>query len=82
VLSRPALYRAAIATADSALRHLPKFAVYNRWNTWTEGREMPPAPKETFHTWYARTHPPAASDKDTRTHPPATGGKGTPNESA
>ncbi|PPQ33187.1 lactate utilization protein B [Rhodopila globiformis] len=61
VLSRPALYRAAISTADSALRFLPRFAVYNRWNAWGAGREMPPAPKETFHTWYARTHP--AADK-------------------
>jgi L-lactate dehydrogenase complex protein LldF len=56
VLSHPALYRAAIATADSALRHLPKFVVYNRFNTWTVGREMPPVPAETFHAWYARYH--------------------------
>ncbi|HYZ22655.1 MAG TPA: 4Fe-4S dicluster domain-containing protein, partial [Rhodopila sp.] len=55
VLSHPALYRAAIASADSALRLLPKFVVYNRWNAWTEGREMPPVPRETFHAWYART---------------------------
>jgi L-lactate dehydrogenase complex protein LldF len=56
VLSHPAVYRAAIATADSALRHLPKFVVYNRFNTWTVGREMPPVPAETFHAWYARYH--------------------------
>lgn len=35
VLSHSALYRTTIATADSALRHLPKFAIYNRFNTWT-----------------------------------------------
>jgi L-lactate dehydrogenase complex protein LldF len=75
VLSRPALYRAAIGTADSALRHLPKFMVHNRWNTWTEGREMPPVPKETFHAWYARTHLKPAGDK-------AAGGKGAPDEPA
>ena len=33
VLSHPALYRAAITTADSALRHLPKFLIYNPVNT-------------------------------------------------
>ena len=56
VLSRPALYRAAIATADSALRHLPRFAVYNPLNTWTRGREMPEAPRQTFHSWFAEHH--------------------------
>ena len=56
LLSRPALYRAAIASADSALRHLPRFVVYNALNTWTRGREMPPPPKQTFHAWYAERH--------------------------
>ncbi len=62
VLSHPKLYRAAISTADSALRHLPKFLVYNQFNTWTAGREMPPAPDETFHAWYARNHPDSAAE--------------------
>ena len=52
VLSSPAVYRAAIAVADSALRTLPRFLVYNRLNTWTKQREMPEAPRETFHTWW------------------------------
>lgn len=52
LLSRPALYRAAIAAADSALRHLPKFLIYNPVNTWTRGREMPEAPRQTFHSWW------------------------------
>ena len=52
VLSHPALYRAAISMADSALRHLPRFVVYNRLNAWGEGREMPDAPKQTFHQWW------------------------------
>ncbi|MEI9924269.1 MAG: lactate utilization protein B [Bradyrhizobium sp.] len=56
VLSRPALYRAAIATADSALKLLPSFAVANPLNTWTaRGRAMPEVPKETFHQWFERT---------------------------
>ncbi|MBV8911619.1 MAG: lactate utilization protein, partial [Acetobacteraceae bacterium] len=55
VLSRPALYRAAITAADSALRILPSFVVANPLNAWTEGREMPKVPRETFHQWFART---------------------------
>ncbi len=54
ILAHPALYRAAIAAADSALKHLPRFAVYNRLNTWGRGRDVPPPPAETFHAWYKR----------------------------
>ncbi len=54
LLAQPALYRAAIAAADTALRHLPRFAVYNRLNTWGRQREVPAAPTETFHSWYKR----------------------------
>ncbi len=54
VLSHPAMYRMAIAAADSALRHLPRFLVYNRLNTWTIKREMPEAPKQTFHSWWKK----------------------------
>jgi L-lactate dehydrogenase complex protein LldF len=54
LLAHPALYRAAIATADSALSGLPRFAVYNRFNAWGKHREVPHAPRETFHTWYKR----------------------------
>ena len=54
VLAHPRLYRAAIKTADSALRHLPRFAIYNPLNTWGHGREVPHPPRETFHDWYRR----------------------------
>jgi L-lactate dehydrogenase complex protein LldF len=56
LLAHPAAYRAAISSADSALRHLPHFLVYNPMNTWTQGREMPETPKQTFHSWYAEHH--------------------------
>jgi L-lactate dehydrogenase complex protein LldF len=56
LLSHPALYRAALATADEALRVLPSFVVANPLNTWTRGREMPDVPRETFHQWHARTN--------------------------
>jgi L-lactate dehydrogenase complex protein LldF len=52
LLSSPALYRAALPIADSALRHLPRFLVYNRLNTWGRGREVPHAPRRTFHQWH------------------------------
>jgi L-lactate dehydrogenase complex protein LldF len=52
LLSSPALYRAALPLADSALQHLPKFVIYNRLNTWGRGRDVPHPPKQTFHQWY------------------------------
>jgi L-lactate dehydrogenase complex protein LldF len=54
ILSHPRLYRRAVSSAGMALRYLPHFIVYNRLNTWTRGREMPEAPRETFHAWWAR----------------------------
>ena len=52
LLSSPKLYRAALPMADSALKHLPRFVVYSRLNTWGRGREVPPVPAQTFHQWY------------------------------
>ncbi|MGE8131456.1 lactate utilization protein B [Methylobacterium sp. NPDC080182] len=69
VLSHPALYRASIRASDSALRVLPRFVVYNPLNTWTQGREMPPAPKTTFHDWYAANHPAAEEVRSPETKP-------------
>ena len=54
LLSSPSLYRAALPVADSALRHLPRFVLYNRLNTWGRGREIPEVPAQTFHQWYRR----------------------------
>jgi L-lactate dehydrogenase complex protein LldF len=52
LLSRPAAYRAAIAAADMALAHLPRFVIYNGLNAWGRHREVPHPPKQTFHSWY------------------------------
>ncbi|AME26898.2 hypothetical protein AXG89_29455 (plasmid) [Burkholderia sp. PAMC 26561] len=52
LLSSPKLYRAVLPMADSALKHLPRFVIYNRLNTWGREREMPPPPLQTFHQWY------------------------------
>ncbi len=55
LLAQPALYRAAIESADKALQVLPRFALYNRLNAWGRHREVPHPPRETFHSWYKRT---------------------------
>ncbi len=38
--------------AAPPLRHLPRFILYSRLNTWGRGRDMPRAPQQTFHQWY------------------------------
>jgi L-lactate dehydrogenase complex protein LldF len=52
LLSRPAAYCAAIAAADTALAHLPRFAIYNSLNAWGKHREVPNPPRQTFHSWH------------------------------
>jgi len=54
LLAHPVLYRAAVASTDSALRVLPRFAIYNRLNAWGAHREIPHPPPESFHSWYKR----------------------------
>lgn len=54
ILGNSKLYRIAIQNADRALRYLPHFIVYNHFNTWGRQREIPKAPKETFHSWYEK----------------------------
>ena len=58
LLAHPALYRTAIATADWALNHLPRFALYSRLNAWGKHREVPHGPRESFHSWYKRHRSP------------------------
>ena len=38
-----------------AVKVLPHLALYSRLNAWGCRRDVPEAPKETFHQWYART---------------------------
>jgi L-lactate dehydrogenase complex protein LldF len=51
LLSHPAAYRAAIAAADVAFAHPPRFVIYNGLNAWGRHREVPHPPKQTFHSW-------------------------------
>jgi L-lactate dehydrogenase complex protein LldF len=65
LLSHPKAYRAATQGGAVALRVLPHFALYNRLNAWGGRRDVPQAPKETFHQWYTRTRS-TGQQKETR----------------
>jgi L-lactate dehydrogenase complex protein LldF len=54
LLANPTLYRGAVASLDGALRRLPNFMLYNPLNIWGRQRELPHAPKTTFHAWYRK----------------------------
>jgi len=57
LMSHPVMYRAATRAADSALRVLPHFVAGEFAGAWTkDGRDLPDAPPETFHSWYQRSH--------------------------
>jgi L-lactate dehydrogenase complex protein LldF len=58
LLANPTLYRAALPMADSALKHLPRFMLYNHLNTWGRQREVPEPSKQTFHQWYKENRKP------------------------
>ncbi|HVT26519.1 MAG TPA: lactate utilization protein B [Lacipirellulaceae bacterium] len=49
VFSRPRLYRLVGRLTRFGLRVLPRSLVYNRWNIWGRQRDLPPAPKYSFH---------------------------------
>lgn len=53
LLSRKWLYTAAGSAARTALRWLPRFAVYNPLNDWGKKRELPDPPKKSFRQEYA-----------------------------
>ncbi|TWT57953.1 Lactate utilization protein B [Thalassoglobus neptunius] len=52
VLSRPWLYRFAGSVGRFALRYLPRFMIYNRFNDWGNQRELPVPPKQSFRQLY------------------------------
>ncbi|MCA9048649.1 MAG: lactate utilization protein [Planctomycetaceae bacterium] len=54
MLSRRWIYTSAGRAARTALRWLPRFAVYNPLNDWGRGRELPEAPAESFRELYAK----------------------------
>jgi len=54
ILARPALYRATIQGANTALAKLPRFVIYNGLNAWGKHRETPSPRTETFHQWFKK----------------------------
>jgi len=54
LLSNPAAYRIATGLAETALKVLPRFAIYNNLNPWGHHRDVPAPAKETFHQWYRK----------------------------
>jgi len=54
VLSHPEAYRLATEATETALRDLPRFAIYNRLNAWGSDRDVPSPAPETFHQWYRK----------------------------
>lgn len=44
----------ATETTETALKVLPRFAIYNRLNPWGYHRDVPAPAKETFHQWYKK----------------------------
>jgi L-lactate dehydrogenase complex protein LldF len=52
LLSHPEAYRLATQSAETALKVLPRLALYNHFNAWGRHREVPAPAKQTFHQWY------------------------------
>jgi L-lactate dehydrogenase complex protein LldF len=48
VLNRPRVYQWVGAFSRVALRWLPRWLVYQRWNVWGRRRELPPPPRQSF----------------------------------
>jgi len=63
VLGKPALFRMAIAGVDEALRDFPRWMIYNPLNAWVVHREVPDAPRHTFHQWWEQNRAGKQSDK-------------------
>jgi len=57
LLSHPEAYRVATQSAESVLKMLPRFAVYNYFNPWGRHREVPAPANKTFHDWYRKNRP-------------------------
>lgn len=55
VLGVPWIFRTSGWIARKSLRILPKWLTHNYLNTWARGRDLPPAPRESFRALYHRT---------------------------
>ncbi len=55
VLKREWLYSLSGKVGRTALRWLPRWAIYSPLNPWGRQRDLPPAPQESFRELYKRT---------------------------
>lgn len=56
ILSKSKMYDCLGKTARYIIKNLPHKLIYNRFNIWGKGRELPEVPKESFKQWYKRTY--------------------------
>ncbi len=54
LFKHPALFRFSGKMGRTLLNILPRIFVYNKLNPWGKARELPQAPKESFHDWYLK----------------------------
>jgi len=54
VLSKPKLYKMAGKSARFALKHAPRFMIYNKLNAWGKARELPEVKNDSFDEWYKK----------------------------
>ena len=52
LMRSPRLFALAGWCGRQALRMLPRFVVYHRFNPWDRQRELPAPPKQSFRTMY------------------------------
>lgn len=55
IMERPKLFNSALKMAPLANKS-PRFFLYNGLNAWGKARELPKFGKESFNTWWKRTH--------------------------
>ena len=53
IMDHPAVFNTALKAAPM-VNSFPRSLVYNRLNTWGEGREMPQFAKESFNTLWKK----------------------------
>ncbi|MCB0576320.1 MAG: lactate utilization protein [Saprospiraceae bacterium] len=52
MLTRPAVYGFFGKLMRKAMRRLPRRFLYNRFNEWGKGRELPEPPRQSFNEWH------------------------------
>lgn len=53
VFAHPAFYHLLGKMARQALKIMPRWMVYNKWNLWGRERELPVPPKQSFKEWFS-----------------------------